>query len=158
MGVGAKTKAEGGASVKGSKKSVDEHRTLQEISSSADSKSMMTYTTTCTTEKDKNGNLIKGNAGKGTGLWQWIVSTEDYNVAAFTPHTVCRRGANAFIAPLCPYYACLDEECTKCNGEVEDSTKATEGPEDGEAKVGAEVKQVKVPTKEELAAAKAEKK
>ena len=43
---------------------------------------------------------------------------------------------------------------------MEDSTKVIEKPEDGEATVGAEVKEVKVPTKEELdaAMAKAEKK
>lgn len=129
---------------------MDEDRTMQEITSTADSNSILTYTTTCSTKKDKDGNTIKGDDSQGTGLWQWIVSTEDYKVAAFTPHTVCRRGENAFIAPPCPYYACLDEECTKCNvmnkeGKVMHSTE-----EAGEIVTEETVEDVVLPTKEEL--------
>ena len=109
---------------------MDEDRTMQEITSTADSNSILTYTTTCSTKKDKDGNTIKGNDSQGTGLWQWIVSTEDYKVAAFTPHTVCRRGENAFVAPPCPYYACMDEECTKCNV-MNKEGKVIHEPEEG---------------------------
>lgn len=29
-------------------------------------------------------------------------------------HTVCRTGKNFNKAPLCPYFACADPECTEC--------------------------------------------
>ena len=40
--------------------------------------------TTCTTET--------GEEKDGAGLYQWIVSTSDYEYQAFTWHTVCKTG------------------------------------------------------------------
>ena len=66
-----------------------EHEVAKEISSAAESNQTLTYKIEC--------NPNKGE--KMAGLWQWVVSTSDYNVSAFTPHTVCRTGKLAFEAP-----------------------------------------------------------
>ena len=62
--------------------------------------------TTCTT-KDK----------EGAGLYQWIVSTDDMRNQAFTWHTVCRTGALWNKAPECPFFSCLNADCSECESD-----------------------------------------
>lgn len=64
----------------------------------------MYYTTKCSTE-DKNG----------AGIWQWVIATEDNEILSFTSHIVCRTGDLHNQEPLCPYYACLNADCSQCN-------------------------------------------
>ena len=49
-----------------------------------------------------------------------MISSEDYSVSAFTPHTVCRTGANAFEEPKCSYWDCNNGDCTRCKDKVVD--------------------------------------
>jgi hypothetical protein len=59
--------------------------------------------TTCTA-KDK----------EGTGLWQWIVRTEDGEILAKDQHTVCKSGDGYNKSPRCPWNACKNGDCTEC--------------------------------------------
>ena len=77
----------------------------------------MTITTKCSIEASAE-DIAKDKTKGGVGLWQYVIATEDYSAAAFTPHTICRRGKLAFTPPKCPYYACKDDQCEECN-EVE---------------------------------------
>ena len=97
-----------GASVGGSYNSSSEdsteHEAAKEISSAAESNQSLVYETDC-----------KPPAGqRRAGLWQWVISTQDYTVAAFTPHTVCRTGDLAFRAPECPFWSCANFDCSEC--------------------------------------------
>ena len=68
-------------------------------------------TTACTT-----------NDKEGAGLWQWVVSTEDCMTHSFSWHTVCRTGALAFEEPECPFFACLNADCSSCAEDWEDTS------------------------------------
>ena len=63
------------------------HMVASEISSSASLGTTTKYTTTCTPDEGEKG---------GAGLWQWVISTEDFSTTALTAHTVCRTGDKAF--------------------------------------------------------------
>ena len=75
-----------------------DHSVASEISSSASVGTTTKHTTTCTPEEGE----------PGAGLWQWVISTEDYSTTALTAHTICRTGSNAFEAPACAFWDCLD--------------------------------------------------
>ena len=62
--------------------------------------------TTCTT----SGN-------DGAGLWQWVVASSDGTATSFSTHTVCRKGELAFAEPKCPYFACLNADCSECSSD-----------------------------------------
>ena len=78
----------------------------------------MTHRTTCT---PKDGETR-------AGLWQWVISSEDYSVSAYTPHTVCRTGDLAFVEPSCSYWDCDDSQCSRCKqtNEEKATLKGTE--------------------------------
>ena len=84
-----------------------ESEVSKEISSAAESNQSMEYTVEC---KPGPGETM-------AGLRQWVISTSDYNVAAFTPHTVCRTGKLAFQSPQCPFMLCDNHDCSVCKGE-----------------------------------------
>ena len=63
----------------------------------------MEYETTCSAEGQE-----------GTGLWQWVVRTEDSSIIARGEHTVCKTGEGFNIAPRCPWTACVDGQCRQC--------------------------------------------
>ena len=52
---------------------------------------------------------------EGAGLFQWVVSSDDFTKQAFTWHTVCRTGPLWNTPPDCPYIACANAECTVCH-------------------------------------------
>ena len=60
-------------------------------------------TTTCTTE-----------GASGAGLWQWVVATSDGAAHSFSWHTVCRTGELSMREPECPFFACLNADCSEC--------------------------------------------
>ena len=102
--MGSGVTASGGGHSNSSSSISGEYEASKEIASTANSDQSVTQETTCT---PKGTDL-------GSGLWQWIITTEDYSVSAFTPHTVCRTGANAYIPPECPFWDCLNGDCSKC--------------------------------------------
>ena len=77
----------------------------REISSTAGVDRTVTHETTCTPKDGEHG---------GTGLWQWVISTSDYSVSAFTSHTVSRTGKLAREAPVCNFWDCGNDECSVC--------------------------------------------
>jgi len=85
----------------------------KELSSTSSEDSTVVHSTTCT-PRGTNGDET---AVLGCGLWQWVITTEDYSVSAFTPHTVCRAGEDAYKAPKCPFWDCINHDCTRCNGD-----------------------------------------
>ena len=95
-------------------KSKSDTRAMEEVASTSASNQDIEFTTTCSIDATAE-EIAKDKTLGGVGLWQYVISTEDYSVAAFTPHTVCRRGKLAFTPPKCPYWACLDDQCEKCN-------------------------------------------
>ena len=94
-------------------KTREETRAMEDLSSTQASHQNMTITTKCSIEASAD-EIAKDKTKGGVGLWQYVIATEDYSAAAFTPHTICRRGKLAFTPPKCPYYACLDDQCEKC--------------------------------------------
>ena len=87
----------------------------RELSSASSEDSTVVHSTTCT----PRGSIEDGTLVLGTGLWQWVITTEDYSVSAFTPHTVCRTGEDAYKAPKCVFWDCINHDCTKCKGDEE---------------------------------------
>ena len=83
-----------------------------EVSSAASVGTTTTHFTTCSSKE--------GDPDSRTGLWQWVITSEDYSVSAFTPHTVCRTGRNAFTEPECSYWDCNNADCTKCKAVIVD--------------------------------------
>ena len=73
-----------------------------EISSAASVGTTTIHKTTCTAKE--------GEAR--TGLWQWVISSEDYSVSAYTPHTICRTGDIAFTEPSCSFWDCVNADCS----------------------------------------------
>lgn len=51
---------------------------------------------------------------EGTGMWQWVVRTEDSSIIARGEHTVCKTGEGYNVAPRCPWTACIDGQCRQC--------------------------------------------
>ena len=94
-------------------KTKEETRAMEDLSSVSASHQNMTITTKCSIEASAD-DIAKDKTKGGVGLWQYVIATEDYSAAAFTPHTICRRGKLAFTPPKCPYYACLDDQCEEC--------------------------------------------
>ena len=86
----------------------------RDISSLSGLSSSMERTITCTPMVyDDAGILMTGSdAPLGSGLWLWVIATEDGSVSAMTPHTVCRYGENAYRPPKCPFWECLNADCT----------------------------------------------
>ena len=95
-----------GASASGGLESETEHEIAQEIASASESNQELVYEIECNPPEGK----------RRAGLWQWVISTEDYSVAAFTPHTVCRTGDLAFKAPECAFHLCANYDCSECKG------------------------------------------
>ena len=62
-----------------------------EVSSAASVGTTTVHMTTCSSKE--------GDPDTRTGLWQWVITSEDYSTSAYTPHTVCRTGSNAFSEP-----------------------------------------------------------
>ena len=87
---------------------------MKDVSQLSGSNSNMERTTTCTPMVyDDAGILMTGSdAPLGSGLWLWVITTEDHSVSAMTPHTVCRYGENAYRPPKCPFWECLNADCT----------------------------------------------
>ena len=83
-----------------------------EVSSAASQGTTTIHHTTCTSKP--------GDPDTRTGLWQWVISSEDYSTSAFTPHTVCRTGAHAFEEPECSYWDCNNGDCTACKDKIDD--------------------------------------
>ena len=81
-----------------------ENLVSQEISSTASVGTTTTHFTTCTPKEGESR----------AGLWQWVITTEDYSTTAFTSHTVCRTGDLAFKSPICAYWDCANADCSKC--------------------------------------------
>ena len=108
FGLGGSVEAEAKSETKFGGSSKSDTRALEEITSTGASHQNVEFTTTCSIDATEDEIKADKTLG-GVGLWQYVISTEDYSVAAFTPHTVCRRGKLAFVAPKCPYYACLDD-------------------------------------------------
>ena len=86
------------------KEKARENSVSEEIASTASVGTTTTHKTTCT---PKDGE-------SRAGLWQWVITTEDYSTAAFTAHTVCRTGDLAFKSPNCAYWDCDNADCSKC--------------------------------------------
>ena len=81
-----------------------------EVSSAASVGTTTTHHTTCAPKAGETR----------AGLWQWILSSEDFSVQAFTPHTICRSGDLAFVEPTCSYWDCDNADCTACKKPVYD--------------------------------------
>ena len=102
-GVSATAGAEGSSK----KEKALENSVSEEITNTASVGTTTEYKTTCT---PKDGEA-------GAGLWQWVISTEDYSTTAFTAHTICRTGDLAFRSPECSYWDCDNADCSKCIGD-----------------------------------------
>ena len=89
-----------------------------EVSSAASQGTTTIHHTTCTSKP--------GDPDTRTGLWQWVISSEDYSTSAFTPHTVCRTGAHAFEEPECSYWDCSNGDCTACKDKIDDKNNDAE--------------------------------
>lgn len=50
----------------------------------------------------------------GAGIYQWVVATADGTARSFTSHTICREGDLSLSEPECPYFACLNADCSEC--------------------------------------------
>ena len=53
-------------------------------------------------------------ASGGVGLWQFAVYTSDEKSYTLTNHTVCRYGSLYNHPPDCPWNACTNGDCSKC--------------------------------------------
>ena len=93
-----------GGDVNDKKEKALENSVAEEIASTASVGTTTTHKTTCTPEE----------GGSRAGLWQWVISTEDYSTSAFTAHTICRTGDLAFRSPDCSYWDCANADCSKC--------------------------------------------
>lgn len=51
---------------------------------------------------------------EGTGMWQWVVRTEDSTIFARGNHTICKTGEGYNVPPRCPWTACVDGQCRQC--------------------------------------------
>ena len=107
-GLGAEASAEVKSETKFGAKDVTDVRAREEVASVAMDHHTLEFTTTCTIEASDE-EIAKDKSKGGVGLWQYVITLEDYSASAFTPHTICRRGKLAMTPPKCPYYACLDE-------------------------------------------------
>jgi len=81
-----------------------ESNVSHEISSTATHGTTSVHETTCT---PKDGETR-------AGVWQWVITSEDLSVSAFTPHTVCRTGDLANVSPECGFLDCDNADCSKC--------------------------------------------
>ena len=109
-----KAEASASASGKVGLSSDKEKEIVKEISSAAESNQELVYEIEC--------QPLKGE--KRTGLWQWVIATQDYSYAAFTPHTVCRSGKYAFMPPACPFWNCANYDCTECKSKNESTDES----------------------------------
>jgi len=111
--IGAEASVSGGMHGSESSSSSIQSSLAREISSTAGVDKTTTHQTTCTPDEEAGE--------KGSGLWQWVLSTSDYGTSAFTSHTVCRTGKLARTPPSCSFGDCEDDQCTKCLGDGSDS-------------------------------------
>ena len=107
MGFGASVSGSGGKSGANKDSEAREHTVASEIANTANVGTTTTHTTTCTPKEGENR----------AGLWQWVISTEDYSTSAFTSHTICRTGDLAFESPECSFWECANADCSECNSE-----------------------------------------
>ena len=92
----------------------------QSVSSEISSVASVGTTTTHTTEcHPKEGETR-------SGIWQWVITTEDYSTSAFTAHTVCRTGDLAFVSPSCSYWDCNNGDCSECKSLTTDTDGAVD--------------------------------
>ena len=75
----------------------------REVSTVTTMSQTMEHSTSCTAEGQE-----------GTGLWQWIVRTEDSAIVARGNHTICKTGEGYNVPPRCPWTACVDGQCRQC--------------------------------------------
>ena len=115
MGVGASVSGSIGKNGSKTSGATVEGEVLKELSSTSSEDSTVVHKTTC----NPSGTNEDGLPVLGSGLWQWVITTEDYSVSAFTPHTVCRTGEDAYKAPKCVFWDCINHDCTKCKGDEE---------------------------------------
>ena len=94
-----------------------EHVVGREISNTAAEDNTIMHYTTC--GKDD----VAGQTP--TGLYQWVITNEAGNVNAYTPHTICRVGENAWKMPDCQFWDCLNADCSRCKGDNEVATTAS---------------------------------
>ena len=104
MGVGASVSGTGGFHGTSQSAEALKQSVSAEISNAASVGTTTTLKTTCT---PKDGETR-------AGLWQWVISSEDYGVAAYTPHTICRTGELAFTEPDCSFWDCKNADCSSC--------------------------------------------
>lgn len=65
-----------------------------------------------------DGKEVVTYTEKGSGLYQWVISTSDHSASAFTSHTVCRTGKLARIEPSCSFLDCFNDECSLCKSDI----------------------------------------
>ena len=129
MGIGGGISGSGGMHGTSQSGETLKQSVKSEVSAAASVGTTTTHKTTCTPKKGENR----------AGLWQWVISSEDYSVSAFTPHTICRTGDLAFTEPNCSFWDCKNGNCSECKSitnAVEDILKDTgeqiEDPKDEE--------------------------
>ena len=106
-----------------------EKQVAREISNTASMDQSVEYKTTCSPKGEGQDKVY------GTGLWQWVITTQDYSVSAFTPHTVCRTGELAYQAPSCVFWDCLNHDCSECKKEPGVADKKGKGQSLKDAKL-----------------------
>ena len=105
----ASASATAGGSGSNTEEDSREHTIASEIANTANVGTTTSHTTKCTPKADE----------KRVGLWQWVITTEDYSTTAFTSHTICRTGINAYESPKCSFWDCANVDCTACVGDKE---------------------------------------
>ena len=108
MGSGVSLSASAGMNGTSKSGSALSHSVSSEVSSVASQGTTTVHTTEC---NPKDGETR-------AGIWQWVITTEDYSTSAFTPHTVCRTGDLAFVSPTCSYWDCNNGDCSECKSKT----------------------------------------
>ena len=104
MGAGGSISVTGGLNGTSQSAEALKHSVRSEMSSAASEGTTTTHKTTCTPKDGEDR----------AGLWQWVISSEDYSASAFTPHTICRTGDKAFTEPSCSFWDCANGDCSEC--------------------------------------------
>ena len=79
----------------------------------------------------ENHTTCTAEGKEGAGLYQWIVSSDDFMKQAFTWHTVCRTGELWNKPPECPYFSCANADCSVCNLDWASDDSSSEANIDG---------------------------
>ena len=72
-------------------------------------------TFTKTTSTKTSFKCVSPNPKEAIGVWQWVTTSNDGSYSARTNQFLCRFGAIADNAPSCPYGACANSSCSKCD-------------------------------------------